>query len=114
MVTAKNILESQHFINTKGIITIAQIKHDNWPTRSSCSFEYFQDDVPFDDDFLEPSVPKDQGKSTLLAVEVYSFLNDHNLLTNASELIVFHIHLLCLIDPQELWWENHVQVATRL
>ena len=36
-------------------------------TRTSRSFEYFQDDLPFEDDFFS----KDQGKSTLFTVKVY-------------------------------------------
>ena len=48
-------------------------------TEASRSFEYFQDDLPFEDDFLESNLPKDQGKSTLFTAEVYSFLNGFNL-----------------------------------
>ena len=36
-------------------------------TRSSHP-SVFQDDMSFDDDFSEPSLPTDQGKSTLLTV----------------------------------------------
>ena len=60
VVTAKNVLQSQHFISTKGDFIMYQVVLGGWP-KPLAQRQTLSNDIPFEDDLLEPSLREHEG-----------------------------------------------------